>query len=63
MAALWLNRSQPGLLVVMGGVAANGIAIVVNGGYMPVYLPALAAAGLSPADLSAHLSTSRCRRA
>jgi MFS family permease len=52
VSALWLNRSQPGLLVVMGGVAANAVAILVNGGYMPVYLPALTAAGLSTADLS-----------
>jgi len=52
VAALWLNRSLPGLLVVMGGVAANGIVILVNGGFMPVYLPALAAAGLTTADLS-----------
>lgn len=51
-AALWLNRSQPGLLLAMAGVAANGIAIVVNGGYMPVYVPAVEVAGLSQADLS-----------
>lgn len=52
VAALWLNRSLPGMVVVMGGVAANGLAIVLNGGYMPVYLPAVAASGLSPAELS-----------
>jgi len=52
VVALWLNRSQPGLLVVMGGVASNAVAILVNGGYMPVYLPALTAAGLTTADLS-----------
>lgn len=50
-SALWLNRRHPGLSVVALGVAANGIAIVVNGGFMPVYLPSLAAAGLGPADL------------
>ena len=49
---LWLNRSQPGLLLVMVGVIANGLAVVVNGGWMPVYLPALPVAGLSIADLS-----------
>ncbi len=52
VAALWLNRSQPGLLVVMGGVASNAIAILANGGFMPVYLPVLKVAGLSTADLS-----------
>ena len=50
---LWLNRSQPGLLVVMAGVAANGLAMALNGGRMPVYVPALATAGLSPGDVSA----------
>lgn len=49
--ALWLNRQHPGLSLVALGVAANGIAIAVNGGFMPVYLPALSAAGLGPADL------------
>jgi MFS family permease len=50
--ALWLNRSQPGLLVAMVGIAANGFAVVINGGYMPVYLPALELVGLSGDDLS-----------
>ena len=49
---LWLNRSQPGLLLVMVGVVSNGLAVVLNGGWMPVYLPALPVAGLSAADLS-----------
>ncbi len=52
VVALWLNRAQPGLLLAMVGVGANGIAIVLNGGYMPVYLPAVELAGLSAADLS-----------
>ena len=50
--ALWLNRSQPGLLLAMVGVAMNGIAIAVNGGYMPVYVPAIEVAGLTMADFS-----------
>ena len=49
---LWLNRSQPGLLLVMVGVMANGLAVVVNAGWMPYYPPALEAAGLTVADLS-----------
>ncbi len=49
--ALWLNRMHPGLSIVAVGVAANGIAVTLNGGFMPVYLPALAAVGLGPADL------------
>ncbi|MEO7119171.1 MAG: MFS transporter [Candidatus Limnocylindrales bacterium] len=50
--ALWLNRGHPGLSLVAVGVVANGIAITVTGGWMPVYLPALGAAGLTPADVS-----------
>ncbi len=53
-ACLWLNREHAGLLAVMAGVITNGIAVVVNGGWMPVYFPSLSAAGLSAADLSAH---------
>jgi MFS transporter, DHA3 family, macrolide efflux protein len=50
--AMWLNRRQPGLIVVALGVAANGLAVVVNGGWMPVWEPSLAAAGLSLSDLN-----------
>ena len=53
IAGLWPNRRHPGLLAVAVGAAANGIAIVVNGGWMPVWEPALTAAGLGPADLNA----------
>jgi MFS family permease len=52
VVALWLNRSQPGLLLAMVGIGANGIAVLVNDGYMPVWMPAVEAAGLSAADLS-----------
>jgi len=52
VGALWLNRSQAGLLLAMVGVASNGIAILVNGGYMPVYTPAVEVVGLTAADLS-----------
>ncbi len=50
--SLWLNRSQPGLLLAMVGVSANGLAIVLNDGFMPVYLPAVEMTGLSTTDLS-----------
>jgi MFS family permease len=52
VVALWLNRSQPGLLLAMVGVGANAVAILANGGYMPVYLPAVEVIGLSEANLS-----------
>lgn len=49
---LWLNRNHPGLLAVAVGVGANGLAVVVNGGWMPVWPPALEAAGLSATELN-----------
>ena len=45
LLTLWLNRSQPGLLLAMVGIGANGLAIALNGGYMPVYLSAVEMAG------------------
>jgi MFS family permease len=51
--ALWLNRRLPGLLAVFVGVVANGVAVVVNGGWMPVWPPALDAVGFTQADLNA----------
>jgi len=49
---LWLNRSQPGLMAVAVGAASNGFAVVVNGGWMPVWRPALAAVGIGPEELN-----------
>src|SRR5262245_59004135 len=46
LIALWVNRSYPGLSLAFIGVLSNAIVIVVNGGYMPVWEPALTAAGL-----------------
>jgi MFS family permease len=51
IAALWHNRSLPGMLVVLVGATANGLTIVINGGWMPVWGPSLAAAGFTSADL------------
>ncbi|MEA2677542.1 MAG: hypothetical protein QOJ81_1683 [Chloroflexota bacterium] len=51
-AALWLNRRLPGILAVFVGVVANGVAIVVNGGWMPVWGPSLQAAGLGVGELN-----------
>jgi MFS family permease len=45
---LLVNRSLPGLTAAALGTVANGIAIVANGGWMPVWQPSLAAAGLDP---------------
>jgi MFS family permease len=47
-AMLLANRNLPGLTAAALGTVANGIAIVVNGGWMPVWQPSLAAAGFDP---------------
>jgi MFS transporter, DHA3 family, macrolide efflux protein len=52
IAGLWPNRNRPGITAVIVGAAANGLAIVVNGGFMPVWGPALSAASLGSGDLS-----------
>jgi hypothetical protein len=49
--ALWANRAHPGMLVAAVGVASNMIAITANGGWMPVWAPALESVGLSANDL------------
>ena len=45
LAAVWRNRSIPGLPVIVVGGAANLLAICTNGGYMPVSRDALVALG------------------
>ncbi len=55
LVALWANRGYPGMPLAFIGVLANGVVILVNGGYMPVYLPSLELAGLTPADMTSNL--------
>ena len=50
-AILYANREQPGLIVAAVGVTANGLAILLNGGWMPVWPPALQLVGMSQSDL------------
>ena len=52
IAGLWPNRDQPGIWAVIVGAGSNALAIIVNGGYMPVWGPSLAAAGLGPNELN-----------
>jgi len=52
IAGLWSNRTYPGLSLAFLGTLSNAIAIVVNNGYMPIWDVSLAAAGLTPADVS-----------
>jgi MFS family permease len=55
LVALWVNRSYPGLSIVFVGILLNGIVIIVNGGHMPIWATSLAAAGLTPAQVTSAL--------
>ena len=57
IAGLWPNRGHPGILAVIVGAASNGLAIVANGGWMPVWKPALEAVGMSTGDLNSAFHT------
>ena len=52
LAALWVNRGFPGMSLAFVGILSNAIVILVNGGYMPIWEPALVAAGMTPADVT-----------
>jgi MFS transporter, DHA3 family, macrolide efflux protein len=54
---LLANRGLPGMTAAALGTIANGIAIVVNGGWMPVWQPSLRAAGLDPLVLHSNFHT------
>ena len=57
LAGLWSNRTHPGLNVAFVGILGNSIAIVANGGHMPIWEPSLEAAGLIPADVQSVFHT------
>jgi MFS family permease len=48
---LLMNRNLPGMAAAALGTVMNGIAIVANGGWMPVWQPSLSAAGF-PTDVA-----------
>ncbi len=48
LAGLWANRAQPGLSLAFIGILLNTIAILANGGHMPVWQPSFIAAGFGP---------------
>ncbi len=52
LVALWANRGYPGMSLAFVGILSNTIVILVNGGYMPIWEPALVAAGMTPADVT-----------
>jgi MFS family permease len=45
LVGLWANRAYPGLSLAFVGVALNLVAVSANGGFMPVWIPSLVAAG------------------
>lgn len=55
LATLWVNRSYPGLGLAFVGILLNAIVIAANGGYMPVWGPSLALAGIDPAEVSSRI--------
>src|SRR5689334_18079856 len=52
LAGLWANRNLPGMAIAFVGILLNAVAITTHGGYMPVWQPSIAAAGL-PLDVVA----------
>ncbi|MDP9243518.1 MAG: MFS transporter, partial [Chloroflexota bacterium] len=51
LAGLWVNREHPGLALAFVGILLNAVAIVTNGGFMPVWQPSIVAAGLPATEL------------
>jgi MFS family permease len=51
LVGLWANRSLPGLSLAFVGILSNAVAIVANGGYMPIWEPSLNAAGFTRDDV------------
>jgi DHA3 family macrolide efflux protein-like MFS transporter len=51
LAGLWVNRSHPGLTLAFIGILLNTIAILANGGYMPIWRLSFNAAGFDPATV------------
>ena len=57
LAALWLNRAQPGMRLAFVGILSNTIAIAANGGHMPIWTPSLEAAHFTVADVTSPFHT------
>ena len=57
LAALWVNRAQPGMRLAFVGILANTIAIIANGGRMPIWIPSLERAGFTVADITSPFHT------
>lgn len=51
LVGLWVNREQPGIPLAFVGILLNAVAIVTNGGFMPVWEPSILAAGFPATEL------------
>ncbi len=49
---LWGNWRVPGLQIASVGIGANMVAVLINGGRMPIWGAAFQAAGFTPADIA-----------
>ena len=50
----WANRREPGFSLAFVGIASNLVPVLVNGGFMPIWMPSLIAAGFTRADVTSH---------
>jgi MFS family permease len=57
LVGCWANRREPGFSLAFVGIASNLVPVLVNGGFMPIWLPSLIAAGFTPADVTSHFHT------
>ncbi len=55
LVGLWVNRGYPGLGLAFVGILLNAVVILLNGGYMPIWEPALVAAGYDPSQVISNL--------
>jgi len=51
LTGLWANREHPGIAIAFVGILLNAAAMIINGGFMPVWSPAIAAAGLPATEI------------
>ena len=57
LAGCWTNRRVPGFGLILSGTAANLVPVMLNGGAMPIWAPALTAAGFTTADVHSAFHT------
>jgi MFS family permease len=57
LTGLWANREHPGIPLAFVGILLNAVAMIANGGFMPVWTPAIAAAGLPLSEVGSSFHT------